>query len=77
MSAEGIGRGGPVEDDMLLVRGGGGAGCAAGIEVLGAARVRVVTMSSGISYGEAYPPLALSAKLWAELDKAGRACCCC
>jgi hypothetical protein len=44
-----MGRGGPALEDMLLVRGGGSVGCAAGIEGLGAARLRVVTISSGIS----------------------------
>jgi hypothetical protein len=63
MLEEGIGRGGPALDDMLLVRGGGGGGCADGMVGLGAVRFRVVTMSSGRSYGEAYPPFDLLAKL--------------
>jgi hypothetical protein len=45
----GMGRGGPAVEDILLVRGGGGVGCAAGMVGLGAARFRVVTISSGIS----------------------------
>jgi hypothetical protein len=49
MLEEGIGRGGPALDDMLLVRGGGGVGCADGMVGLGAVRFRVVTMSSGRS----------------------------
>lgn len=49
MLEDGKGRGGPELEDILLVRGGGGVGCAAGREVLGAALLRVVTISSGIS----------------------------
>lgn len=69
------GRGGPAVEDMLLVRGGGSVG-AAETAVRGAGRFRVVTMSSGRSYGEAYPPLDLSTKLWAELGMVGREGCC-
>jgi hypothetical protein len=49
MLEDGKGRGGPELEDILLVRGGGAVGCAAGKEVLGAVRFRVVTISSGIS----------------------------
>lgn len=48
------GRGGPELEVMLLLRGGGGGlDCAAGTVVRGAARLRVVTISSGRSYGDA------------------------
>ena len=47
------GRGGPAFEDILLVRGGGGVGCTADTVVRGAGRFRVVTISSGRSYGEA------------------------
>jgi hypothetical protein len=43
------GPGGPVLEDILLVRGGGGVGCTAETVVRGAGRFRVVTMSSGRS----------------------------
>lgn len=72
------GRGGAELEAMLLLRGGGGGvGFAAGTVARGAARLRVVTISSGRSYGDAYPPFDLSAKLCPELAIAGRVCCCC
>lgn len=67
----------PEFEVILLLRGGGsGVGCAAGTVARGAALRRVVTISSGRSYGDAYPPFDLSAKLCPELAIAGRAGCC-
>ena len=80
LAAEGgsVGRGSPAIEVILLLRGGGGGvGCAAGTVARGAARFLVVTISSGRSYGDAYPPFDLSAKLCPELAIAGRAGCCC
>lgn len=72
------GLGGPAFDTILLLRGGGGGvGCNVGTVVRGAARFRVVTISSGRSYGEAYPPFDLSAKLCPELAMGGLVDCCC
>lgn len=73
-----VGLGSPALEVILLLRGGGGGvGCAAGTVARGAGRFRVVTISSGRSYGDAYPPFDLSAKLCPELAIAGRGDWCC